>query len=149
MHAPLTIQSIMSRPAVTIGLDQTIEDARVMLQVNHFHHLVVVEGEAVVGVVSDRDVLRNVSPFVGKLAERPADVASLHRRIHQVMTRHPMTVRPTTLAEDAARLMLDRGVSCLPVVDARGGCVGIVTIRDVARWAVRLLDGIERLRPAA
>jgi acetoin utilization protein AcuB len=138
---PVTVQQLMTRGVVTVGLDQTLGEVRNIFRSRPFHHVVVLEDDRVVGVLSDRDIWRNVSPFVGKLAERPVDAASLNRRVHQVMTRAPRTATPEMPATDAARIMLDSGFSCLPVVDDRGGCIGIVTIRDYARWAAEVMGG--------
>ena len=53
-------------------------------------------------------------------------------RISQLMTAHPVTCRPTDSLHEAARLMWDRDVGCLPVVDGDGRLLGILTDRDVA-----------------
>ena len=137
----MTVQSLMTRGVLTVGLDQTLAEVRNVFRTRPFHHIVVVEEGRVVGVLSDRDVWQNISPFVGKLAERSVDVASLNRKVHQVMTRSPRTATADMPATDAARIMLERGFSCLPVVDENGACIGIITIRDFARWAAEALGG--------
>lgn len=142
---PQVVADIMSSPPVTIGMDTTMEEVRRVFESRRFHHLMVVETDGrCVGVVSDRDLLNTVSPFVGKMAERAADVASLQRRAHQVMSRKLIAARPRTALRSAARVMLDYHISCMPVVDREGRCVGIITIRDVVGWAIGRMDaGVE------
>lgn len=132
---------IMTRGVTTVGLDQTLADVQAIFQAARFHHLVV-EGDdgRVAGVISDHDLLLNVSPFVGKLAERPADLASLQRRVHQVMSRRLVTCRERSLAVDAARVMLERKVGCMPVVDWHRRCVGIITLHDMIAWSIAVMD---------
>lgn len=135
------VQNIMSSPPVTITMDTTMEQVRAIFEARGFHHLIVVEEDnRCVGVLSDRDLLHTVSPFVGKMAERPSDVNSLKRKAHQVMSRKLISVRPNTQLRAAARIMLDYNISCLPVVNPGRRCVGIITIRDVVRWAIRSMD---------
>jgi len=131
-------------------MDDTLERVRHLFEEERFHHVVVVEDGKVVGVVSDRDLLRNISPFAGRFAERAQDAASLQRKVHQVMTRRLVSIRPDAPIAKAAETMLLQRVSCLPVLDQTGACVGIVTLRDVLRWTVRAADELARgERPAA
>lgn len=137
-----TVADIMTATPVTIGLDTTMEEVRAIFESRRFHHLVVVdENRRTVGVLSDRDLLSTVSPFVGKMAERSADLASLQRKAHQVMSRKLIAARPNTLLRAAARVMLDYKISCMPVVDRDLRCVGIITIRDIVRWSIGHMDG--------
>lgn len=140
----------MTRPVVAVSMDDTLETVRDLFQRERFHHAIVIERGRVMGVVSDRDLLRNISPFVGKFAERAQDAASLKRRVHQVMTRRLVSASPATDIAKAAETMLLERVSCLPIIDSAGECVGIVTLRDILRWAVRAADQLARAdRPAA
>ncbi len=138
---PQTIADIMTRPPVTIGMDTTMGEVQAIFERHRFHHLVV-RGDAgrCVGVISDRDLFQTLSPFVGKMSERTADANLLKRRAHQVMSRSLVTVRPSTLLRSAARVMLDRTISCVPVVDRENNCIGIVTIRDIVRWAIERME---------
>ncbi len=127
----------MIRKAVTVKMDDTLETVRELFHAHSFHHLLVVEGHKLVGVISDRDLLKHLSPFVGKpLGERSQDVATLHKRAHQVMTRRPITAVEKTSLNEAANLMIEQRISCLPVEDEAGRPVGIVTWRDLLKALV-------------
>lgn len=129
----MNIDQIMTRESITIGMDDNLRKVRELFEEHNFHHLLVVDGGRLVGVLSDRDLLRSVSPFIGKLSEQTRDVDTLNRRVHQIMTREPVTISREMSLENASKVMLARGVSCLPVVAEDGGVVGIVTWRDLLR----------------
>ncbi len=127
----VNISEIMVRVPATIRMDDDVKKVQDLFEEHGFHHLLVVEKGRLLGVVSDRDLLRNLSPFIGKLAEKPRDLATLNRRVHQIMTRKPVTVSPEVSVEAAAHVMLERHVSCLPVITENGNLVGIVSSRDL------------------
>jgi len=135
MDTATPVSRIMSRPVATVSMDTTLETIRGIFQRERFHHLVVLEHHRPVGVISDRDLLKNLSPYAGKFSERAADAATLQRKAHQVMTRNIIAVDPDDDVTTAASTMLDKAVSCLPVVDDRGALVGIITWRDLLRAA--------------
>ena len=137
MPESLRVSEIMTTRVVTIGLDDTLQTARELFARHGFHHLIVLENGRPFGVVSDRDLLRHLSPFLGvPNAQRQQDVATLKRRMHQVMTRELISVPPDCTVAAAARLMIERKVSCLPVIAEDQGLIGILTMRDVVRYVM-------------
>ncbi|MGV6813613.1 MAG: CBS domain-containing protein [Phycisphaerales bacterium] len=147
---PLIVNDIMTSPVEMIDMDDSVEYIKSVFDEHFYHHLVVKgdHGECA-GVISDRDLLKNISPFIGKPTERSADASCLKRRAHQIMTRQLVAVRKNTSLRAAARVMLDHRISCLPVVDHHKKCIGIITIRDVVRWAVSELEYDDDRRAAA
>lgn len=127
------IAEIMTAKVVTIEMDDSLEVIRDIFRKVRFHHLLVVENGKLVGVISDRDVLKAISPYVGTMSETDRDRATLNKRAHQIMSHHPVTVRESCPLQKAARLMLTRGVSCLPVTTVDGMVQGVVTWKDVFR----------------
>ncbi len=127
------IGRIMTIRVVTIEMDDSLEVVRDIFKKVRFHHLLVVDNEKLVGIISDRDMLKAVSPFVGTMSETTRDQATLNKRAHQIMSHHPVTVRSSCSLQEAAQLMLARGVSCLPVTTMNGEVLGIVTWKDVLR----------------
>ncbi len=134
------VKDIMTKKVLTVDMDRSLSEVRRVFERAPFHHLVVIEEGKLVGLVSDRDVFREISPFAGTPTERSCDAFTLRKHVHQIMTRAPMTCAPTVGAAEACRQMLDKKVSCLPVINERGACVGIVTIRDVAHWALQEVE---------
>ena len=145
----MRIEDIMTRELITATMDDDLEHVRGLFTRFRFRHIPIIgdEGE-LVGIISDRDVLANVSPFAGTINERTADANSLKLRAHQIMTRTPETVEPDEKAERAAILMLNQRISALPVTERSGRLIGIVTTRDVMRWLLNRA-GIDPLSDAA
>lgn len=135
----MNVADLMTTDVVTVDMDDTVDHVRSLFESNRFHHLLVVEAGKVVGVLSDRDLLKNISPFVGRLDERRQDTNLLQRKVHQIMTRRLVSVTPDTPAYEAAIILLDRGFSCVPVVNEQGGAAGIVTWRDLLIWSLHCL----------
>lgn len=129
----MTVQSIMSTRLVTVEMDDRLKSVKEIFDRMKFHHLLVVEEGQLVGVVSDRDLLRALSPFIGSAIEADRDVATLNRRVHQIMTRKPITLQPQAVVADAVALFLAHDISCIPVVDTTFRPVGILSWRDVLR----------------
>ncbi len=142
----MKVRDIMSRPVRTVDMDRTVLELDRIFEKLEFHHVVVVDRGRPIGVVSDRDVLRSVSPFVGTMSERAQDEQLLKRRAHQIMTRPPITIGPDEPVAAAGRLMREQRVSCLVVVEPASASgdperlVGIITLRDIADWAVEELE---------
>ncbi|NOT01319.1 MAG: CBS domain-containing protein [Phycisphaerales bacterium] len=133
----MCVGDIMNSPVHTVDMDDWLSTVKTIFDRARCHHVVVLDRSRVFGVVSDRDILRVVSPFVGNpLMERPQDVGTTRRRVHQIMSRKPTTITPDQPVAVAAARMLGERVSSLPVVDDDDALVGIVTTRDILTWAV-------------
>lgn len=135
--ATVYLRDIMTTPVQTVDLDEPIQNVARLFERKRFHHVVVMEQDRVFGVVSDRDILKEVSPFVGsRLMERSQDRNTNKRRVHQFMSRDVITAPPDQTAAKAATTMLHHRVSCLPIVDTERSLLGIVTMRDLVAGAV-------------
>ncbi len=125
--------TIMSRRLVTVTMDDTLATVQQLFKEHRFHHLQVVEDRTLVGIISDRDLLKALSPNIGTLSETDRDRATLNKRAHQIMTRNPVSVRPTTPLDAATTLMLEKKVSCLPVTSDEHRLEGILSWRDILK----------------
>jgi acetoin utilization protein AcuB len=125
---------IMTAPVVTVEMDDRLEVVKEIFDTMSFHHLLVVdEHKRLSGVVSDRDLLRALSPYVGSAAETARDVATLNKRVHQIMSRRPITLRPQSGITEAVNLLLTHRISCIPIVDDDNKPAGIVSWRDILK----------------
>ena len=137
----ICVRDIMTNIVHTVQMDDLLHTAKLLFDRKRFHHAVVLERDRVVGVVSDRDILKAISPFLGKpMMERSQDLNTLRKRIHQIMSRNLVTIGLDETVAEAAQKMLDERVSCLPVVDENRILLGIVTIRDFVIWAAGASD---------
>lgn len=74
----MQVSEYMTTRLVTVEMDDTLDTVREIFDNTGFHHLLVVERGEVVGVLSDRDLLRHLSPYVGTASETARDAATLH-----------------------------------------------------------------------
>jgi len=119
----------MTTRVVSVEMDDRLTVVKEILDSAPFRHLVVVEDDELQGIISERDMLRCLSPFIGTNAESVRDKKTIDQRAHQVMTRSPITITSELAIRDALQLMLDHSIGCLPVVDD-DHIVGIFTIYD-------------------
>jgi acetoin utilization protein AcuB len=127
----VAITRLMSQSPVTVEPDDTLATVKEIFDQLKFHHLPVVEDYKLVGLLSDRDLLKALSPHLGSAAETARDLATLNKRVHQVMGRNPVTLPATATVWDAVRVFNRDGVACIPIVDDRHQPLGILTWRDV------------------
>ena len=125
---------IMTKDIISVDLDASIHTIRKLFSKYEIHHVVVLDDNRLVGVISDRDLLRAISPFVGTLSERQRDVHTLEKRAHQIMSRNPVTVSTETPIRTAAAMLIQHQVSALPVVSADNRIEGIVSWKDFLRF---------------
>lgn len=118
-----TIQEIMSGDVLAVGGEVSLAEAARRMHERKVGAVVVLEGDRLVGILTERDVLRAV-------ATDRVDAA-----VSESMTHAPDTVDPTETTGHAAALMIHGGFRHLPVVEG-GRLVGIVSIRDLMRLAL-------------
>lgn len=130
----MTLREIMTARALSVEVDDTLEVVKKIFDSVKFHHLLVVDsGGKLTGVISDRDLLRALSPYVDTPSENARDTATLKKRVHQIMTRQPITLPSSATLPDAIKVFLEHRVSCIPIVDAAFRPIGIVSWRDVLK----------------
>jgi acetoin utilization protein AcuB len=129
----MSIKRIMTTSPVTVSMDDPLSRIKEIFDRHGFHHLLVVENRQLVGIISDRDLLKALSPHLGTAAETTRDLASLNRRAHQIMSRKVITLRDDAGIHDAIETFNQHRISCIPIVDAANRPVGIVSWRDVLK----------------
>lgn len=135
----LTVRAIMTPDVFTISMDASVGHVVQVFEDNGFNHIIVEDDGKCVGVLSDRDMLRTISPFVGTNKERAMDEFTANRRVHQVMARNVASVSPDTSIAEACELMYKRKIHCLPVLAPDRSILGIITASDVLAWTARQL----------
>lgn len=126
------IANIMTRAIVTVHMDDELSLLETLLENRGFKHLPVVDEEhKLVGMISDRDLRDELSPFLHTPGETRRDEALLHKRAHQIMTRHPITAAPDDDVDYVARLMLFNGISSVPIINQEAHLIGITSWEDL------------------
>lgn len=134
----LLVKDSMTREVVTLSPQTTAGEALALCREKRIRHLPVLEEGRLAGIVSDRD-LRSATPALGDAGRAEA----LGRIVvHEVMARDVATIRPDDPIEEAANIMRERSIGCLPVVED-GALVGIVTSSDVMEALVYLMGAHE------
>jgi len=126
---------MMSSPAITVDVGISLAQAADRMRESGVHHLLLTDRGIVVALVSDRNLIRALG--LGP-SSRDADLRYRRHPVLQVATYHVVTVEETTTVPEAARVMLEAGVSALPVVSEAAQLVGIVTSRDLLRYVADL-----------
>ena len=127
------VQEVMTTRVHKVGMDDTLRSIQAVFAKANFHHILVMEQDRLMGIISDRDLLKHLSHRLGSGYETQADLSTLNKKAHQIMSRRPVTVLDDASVKEAACLMLQRNVSCLPVVDASDRVAGILSWKDLLR----------------
>ena len=128
----MRVRDVMSTDVKSVAAGLSVEDAWRRMRAERIHHLVVLDGTVIAGVISDRDAG----------GPKGAAVRAGHE-VGELMTRHVVTVTPDTTVKRAANLMRGRSIGCA-VVTERGRVAGIVTTSDLLE-----LLGRGAIRPTA
>jgi len=132
----MTVAEIMTTEVITASMDDTLGGIRKVFELNHFHHILIVEDNRLTGIVSDRDVIKNLSSRADMVNANNQALNTLNKKTHQIMTRKVITINPENTIEEAAATMLEKKFNCLPVLEPSGAIVGIVTKTDILRSLV-------------
>jgi|MudIll2142460700_1097286.scaffolds.fasta_scaffold06509_2 CBS domain-containing protein len=123
----MKVSDLMTTALVTINASEQLSEAKIDMEMSLVHHLPVVDDRGrLVGIVSDRDIVRRADK----------------KRVSDVMSRDIVTTRPDAPAHLAASMMLEFRIGAVPVVDDDGALVGVVTITDYLALARRALLGL-------
>jgi acetoin utilization protein AcuB len=129
----MLIKDWMTREPITITDETSMIKAIHIMKQHRFRRLPVLHQGRLVGLITDRD-LKEASPSKATTL----DVHELYYllaelQVKEIMTRNPLSVLQEDTVEHAAQLMLENTISGLPVLDANGELVGIITQSDVFR----------------
>src|SRR5438128_2618732 len=114
----------MQRELVTVAPEDTIGEAAQKMAERGIGSAVVSDFGRLIGILTERDLTRAVA----------GRTHSSEARVREWMTADPVTLAPSASPKEAAEIMLERGFRHIPVVDGERA-IGIVSIRDVARWS--------------
>ena len=132
----MQISEVMTKRVATVEMDDDMKLVKGIFDAASFRHLLVVNAERLVGVLSDRDLLKCISPNIGTLAEETRDTQTLNTKVHQVMSRQLITLTEEASVKEAIKLFNNNRISCIPIIGKDHKPVGIVSWRDIFRsWA--------------
>ena len=132
----MRVRDLMTARPITVSPDMPMLQARQRMVDERIRHLIVVEDDRVVGIVTDRDIRLNLPSPATSLSVWEINYLLARLSVESVMTKALVTVSPGWDPRDAAVLMLDHKIGALPVVD-NGELVGIITETDLLRAFVK------------
>jgi acetoin utilization protein AcuB len=134
----MKVVDVMTKDPLTVSPSDIIRQADELMFENRFRQLPVVEGNQLVGIVTDRDIRSFLS---GPLLSSPeARETAFNTAVREIMTSAPMTLSPDDDLEEAVQLLIDEKIGGVPVVDETEGLVGIVTYVDLLRYLLNRLQ---------
>jgi acetoin utilization protein AcuB len=136
------VKDIMQRDVMTVTPDTRLSPVLRLLQPRGFRHVPVVDHGTLVGIISDRDVKQAMVSATSTTGTREGEALLDRLTAGQIMSRTVVTIGPTNSVEEAARVMVTRQISALPVTEG-DRLVGIVTDTDVLRLFVRAMGVLE------
>ncbi len=122
-----SISKIMTTDLVTAHLGQKLSELRAVFSEGNFHHLPVVRGEELIGIVTATDIMR---ASFGTSASEMDSTLDHTASLEAVMKKNPVTVSVTATVRDVAEKLATGAYHCVPVVDGTR-LVGLVTSTDV------------------
>lgn len=140
MPKKLLVRDHMVRSVASLPQTDSLLEAALLLRRTGFRHLPIVDGERLVGIITDRDVSRLAPSMLGKVTAKEYNAIFENTPLEKVMTRDPITVTPETRVLDAVALLHNKKLGCLPVVED-DRLVGIITVTDMLGLLLNLLGG--------
>lgn len=135
----LTVEDVMVEKVVAVDAGDTVRYAAKLMSSLGIGCVVVLEQSSVVGIVTERDLLRRV------IADAMDPEESL---VGQIMSTYPIVVGRSLPLEKAVELMFEHGIKKLPVVEQvneRTNLVGLVTLTDIARIQPKIIETLKEL----
>ncbi len=132
----LLVRDLMTSEVETVQPSSTLAELLDLLQERNIRHVPVVDDEGeLVGLVTQRDLLRRSLAARGDLPLAVREEVVSHRTVDEFMTAGVMTVDPDAPLGEAAELILDNKLGCLPVVEGPH-LVGIITEADFVAYVL-------------
>lgn len=144
----LTVARWMSRNVITINQADPVSLAFELLLTNDIRHLPVLARKKLVGIITDRDLHEALVPSDPDHTHRSMYHTVKNIKAKEIMTPNPITIGPDAPVDHAAQILFDRRIDCLPVKDADGKLVGILTSTDILKAFLELreiLGGIQKI----
>lgn len=127
------VKSVMKTNLVTASPDETVDVVAKRMREHNLGAILLVEGGKLVGIFTERDALNRIAAE----GRNPMGLA-----VREVATANPIVAKETMHVKDCAQILRDRGFRHLPVVDADGKNVGIVSSRDFFMYMTDELEQV-------
>jgi CBS domain-containing protein len=133
--AALTVRHLMARDPATLDRNETLDLAESIMSLGRIRHMPVVDDGQIVGIVSQRDLFRSALITALGFGRKTTSALIKTIQIKEVMTENVITIAPEVTVKEAAQLMIDKKIGCLPVVEDQK-LIGLLTETDILRYVV-------------
>jgi acetoin utilization protein AcuB len=133
----------MSRPVISVSPETPINEALAMFRTEHIRRAPVMKEGKLLGIISERDLLNASPSSATTLSVWELNYLISKVKVKEVMTKKVITVDVDTPIEEAARIMADKKIGGLPVVNA-GKVVGMITETDLFKILLELMGAREK-----
>ena len=134
------VREIMMGSPVTLKSEDTLDLANDIISLGRIRHIPVVKDGTLVGLLSERDLIGAAATEIFGLKQKRKSALLKTVLIKDVMKKRVISVKPDTPIKDAAHLMADKKIGCVPVIE-NGALVGLLTTTDILRYVERLSEG--------
>ncbi|MBI4522318.1 MAG: CBS domain-containing protein [Deltaproteobacteria bacterium] len=128
-----TVAEIMMKAPVTLSPDDTLDLANDIMSLGRIRHIPIVDNNLLVGVLSQRDLFgAAVGVVIGLKSKEQRDLLKSFR-IREIMQTAVVTVSAGATVKEAAQLMAEKKIGCLPVLEGNN-LVGLITLTNILRY---------------
>ena len=131
----MKVRDIMTTEVVTLKVDEELSLASDIMTLARIRHLPIVDGNRLVGIISQRDLFK---ASLASVIDYDYQVARTHLKtvtLEEIMIKDIITITPDTKIHESGRIMLEKKIGCLPVIED-GALVGMVTESDIMEYYV-------------
>lgn len=141
----INVNDLMTTNLYTLSENDTLRTARLAMAEHRIRHIPIVDADnRFLGILTQRDVLALTVSSLADMDAEEREALDTNIALREVMSRNVLTVDAKTSLREAAGLMLERKIGCLPVVTG-DYLIGILTEADFLKLVVHLVDRIEEL----
>jgi acetoin utilization protein AcuB len=138
----MLVRDIISKKLITLTIRDDVRRAFELMRANRIRHIPVLNGEELVGIITNTDLRQVLTPSKSEGSEQPHYFVSKFSTVEEIMTRDPITVTPQTDVEEAARLLQQHKIGGLPVVEG-DRLVGMITESDIMTVFIEIMGVIK------
>lgn len=139
----MLVRKKMKKDLITITKNERMTVAKKILEEKNIRHLPVVEGKKLIGLVTNMDIRKAEASPATSLEIRELHYLLDKLTVGEIMTRNVITISPDVSVEEAATILHDNKIGCLPVVED-GNLIGIITENDVMEILINVMGMKEK-----
>ncbi|MFB0507565.1 MAG: CBS domain-containing protein [Thermodesulfobacteriota bacterium] len=136
----MKVKDIMVKDVATLRLNDELSLADDIMQLGRIRHLPVVEEGRLVGIISQRDLFKASLASAMGYGEKAKRAFMKTVAVKEVMVNEVITISPESCIEEAGKVMLEKKIGCLPVVE-EGNLIGLITETDILRYCMESTSG--------